>query len=129
MLGGSKVDTILIPSDDEFDNEFDLDGRSDISFELLGGLLPDARNNVESCRVPGTGKGVDAASDDYNAPEPSVTSMTGPTNESYASPIALHMELASLTSHDALPCGPESSCRRGDGCDRYPHLSVYYRRC
>ncbi len=37
------------------------------------------------------------------------------------------MELASLASHNAFPCGPESSCRRGDGCDRHPHLSAYYR--
>ncbi|KAK0655549.1 hypothetical protein B0T16DRAFT_384400 [Cercophora newfieldiana] len=64
--GRSQVDAILIPSDDEFDN---LDGRSDTSFESLSGLLLDARNKIKSGSVTGTGKGVDAASDDNNTLE------------------------------------------------------------
>ncbi|KAK4113098.1 hypothetical protein N656DRAFT_642230 [Canariomyces notabilis] len=120
-VGGSQADAILILSDDEFN---DFHGQPDTSFEWLDGLLPDARNKGESGRVTSTGKGVDAASDDNNTPEPLVTSIAGLGNESHASP----MELASLASHHALPCGPESSCRRGDGCDRHPHLSVFYRR-
>lgn len=50
--GGSQADAILIPSDDEFD---DLDGRSDISFESIDKLLPNARTKVESGRVNGAG--------------------------------------------------------------------------
>lgn len=50
--GGSQADTILIPSDNEFD---DLDGRSDTSFESINKLLPNARTKVESGRVNGAG--------------------------------------------------------------------------
>ncbi|KAK4131671.1 hypothetical protein BT67DRAFT_451539 [Trichocladium antarcticum] len=117
--GKSQADAILIPSDDEFD---DLDGRSDTSFESLDGLLPDARNKVKSGRVTGTGKGVDAASDDCDTPEPSVTSMTGLDNESPASPIALHTEQDRL-----VPASPAS--RRALVCaGLYPNLSASFRR-
>ncbi|KAK4248233.1 hypothetical protein C7999DRAFT_40515 [Corynascus novoguineensis] len=67
------VDAILIPSNDEFD---DLDGRSDTSFESLDELVLKACK-VESRRVTGTGNRVDAASDDSDVPEPSVTSRPG----------------------------------------------------
>ncbi|KAK4031314.1 hypothetical protein C8A01DRAFT_21447, partial [Parachaetomium inaequale] len=50
-VGKSQADAILIPSEDEFD----LDSRSDISFESLDGLLPDTRNKVKSGCVTGTG--------------------------------------------------------------------------
>jgi hypothetical protein len=56
--GESQADAILIPSDDEFD---DLDGRSDTSFESLGGLLSDARNKVDSGHATGTGMCLDLA--------------------------------------------------------------------
>ncbi|KAK4149901.1 hypothetical protein C8A00DRAFT_46588 [Chaetomidium leptoderma] len=119
--GESQADAILIPSDDEFD---DLDeGRSDTSFESLDGLLLDARNKVQSGRVTGTG---------IDAPEPSVSSMADPDNESPASPIALHTEQdrpvpASPASRRALVCAG-SSCRQGDGCAKHPNLSAFYRR-
>jgi hypothetical protein len=54
--GGPQANAILIP-----DDEFDLDCRSDTSFGSLGGLLPGARNNIESCRVTGTGMCLDLA--------------------------------------------------------------------
>ncbi|KAH6853074.1 hypothetical protein B0I37DRAFT_32 [Chaetomium sp. MPI-CAGE-AT-0009] len=65
--GESQADTILIPSDDD-------DGRSDTSFESLDELL---RKNVESGRITGIGNRIDAASDNSNVPEPSVTSGPG----------------------------------------------------
>ena len=81
------------------------------------------------------GKGIDAASDDSDAPEPSVTSIAGPDNESPASPMALHAEqdrpvpasLASPASRYALVYAG-SSCRQGDGCVRHPKLSALFRR-
>ncbi|EAQ84068.1 predicted protein [Chaetomium globosum CBS 148.51] len=128
--GKSQADAILISSDDEFD---DLGGRSDTSLKSLDGLLPDARNKVKSGRVTGTGKGVDAASVDSDAPELSVTSMAG--LESPASPIALHAKQdrpvpaspASPASRRTLVCAG-LSCRQGDGCARHPNLSASYRR-
>ncbi|KAK4463608.1 hypothetical protein QBC42DRAFT_323680 [Cladorrhinum samala] len=89
------------------------------SFESLGRLVPDARNNSESCRITGTGKVVDAASDDSNTPEPSVTSTAGPGNESHASPIALHAE-----QERVLPVFPIS--RRFSR--KHPNWSVFRRR-
>ncbi|KAL2186847.1 hypothetical protein L209DRAFT_802929, partial [Thermothelomyces heterothallicus CBS 203.75] len=81
------------------------------------------------------GKGVDAATDDSDAPEPSVTSTAGLDDASPASPIALHAEQdrpvpvspASPASHRALVCAG-SSCRQGDGCARHPKLSASYYR-
>lgn len=55
--GGSQADAILIPSDDEFD----LDGRSDTSFESIDRFLPDARTKVKSACVTGTGMCLDLA--------------------------------------------------------------------
>ncbi|KAK3291065.1 uncharacterized protein B0H64DRAFT_451756 [Chaetomium fimeti] len=70
------------------------------------------------------GDAVNAAYSDGDAPEFLITSIAGPGDKSHASPL----EPASLASHYALPCGPKSSCRRGDGCVRHPHLSAFYRR-
>jgi len=56
--GGSQVDAILIPTDDEPD---DLDGRSDISFESLDGLLSEKRDKVQPGRVSNTGMCLDLA--------------------------------------------------------------------
>jgi hypothetical protein len=53
----SQADVILISSDDEFD----LDNRSDKSFESLGGLLLEARNAVQPRRIPSTGMRLDLA--------------------------------------------------------------------
>ncbi|KAK4220449.1 hypothetical protein QBC38DRAFT_527740, partial [Podospora fimiseda] len=75
--GESQADAILIPSDDDDD----LDGRSDTSFKSLNELLLKARAKVESGRVTGTGNCVDAASDDNDVPEPSVTSGPGRDGE------------------------------------------------
>jgi hypothetical protein len=55
--GKSQAEVILIPSDDEFD----LDGRSDTSFESLGGLLLDVRNTVQPGRISSTGMYLDLA--------------------------------------------------------------------
>ena len=55
--GKSQADAILIRSD----NEFDLNGRSNISFKSLDGLLPDARNKVQSGRITGVGICLDLA--------------------------------------------------------------------
>ncbi|KAK4227047.1 hypothetical protein QBC38DRAFT_444114 [Podospora fimiseda] len=71
--GESQADAILIPSDDDDD----LVGRSDTSFESLDELLLKARAKVESGRVTGTGNCVDTASNDNDVPEPSVTSGPG----------------------------------------------------
>ncbi|KAH6612788.1 hypothetical protein B0J18DRAFT_414159 [Chaetomium sp. MPI-SDFR-AT-0129] len=76
---GSQADAILIPTDNELN---DLDGRSDISFGSLSGLLSEAYNTVQPGRVSDTGKGVDATSDDHNASEPLVTSIASLGNES-----------------------------------------------
>ena len=48
----------MIPSDDEFDR-FDLDSRSDTSFESLGGLLSEVCNIVQPSRISGTGMCLD----------------------------------------------------------------------
>ena len=55
--GESQADAILIPSDDDDD----LDGRSDTSFESLDELLLKARAKVESGRVTGAGMCLDLA--------------------------------------------------------------------
>jgi hypothetical protein len=55
--GKSQAEAILIPSDDEFD----LDSRSDTSFESLGGLLSEARNTVQPGCISGTGMCLDLA--------------------------------------------------------------------
>ncbi|KAK4096360.1 hypothetical protein N658DRAFT_519247 [Parathielavia hyrcaniae] len=127
--GESRADAILIPSDDEFD----LDGLSDTSFDSLGGLLSDARNKVDSGHTTGTaGKGIDAASDNSDAPEPSVAGMARLDNKSPAAAHALHAEQdgpipASSVSRRPLMCAGWS-CRQGDGRDRHPDLSAAYRR-
>jgi hypothetical protein len=54
--GGSQADAILIPTDDEPD---DLDGRSDVSFESLDGLLSEARDKVQPGRVSDIGMCLD----------------------------------------------------------------------
>ena len=58
--GKSQDNAILIPSDVESDDDLD-DGRSDTSFESLGGLLLDARNKVKSGSVTSTGTCLDLA--------------------------------------------------------------------
>ncbi|KAK3933756.1 hypothetical protein QBC46DRAFT_431472 [Diplogelasinospora grovesii] len=79
--GKLRDDAVLIPSDDESDD--DLDGsRSDTSFPPLDELLAAACNEVKSGSVVGTGKSVDAAPGDSDAPELSVTSGAGPDDES-----------------------------------------------
>ncbi|EJT71107.1 hypothetical protein GGTG_10367 [Gaeumannomyces tritici R3-111a-1] len=79
------------------------------------------------------GKSVDAASDDSDVPEPSVSSMAGLGDESPASPVALDAEYdppvpASPASRHALACAAGSSCRQGDGRAGHPNLSAFYRR-
>jgi hypothetical protein len=54
---GAQADAILIPSD----AEFDLDGRSDTSFESIDKLLPDAHTKVKSACVTGAGMCLDLA--------------------------------------------------------------------
>ncbi|KAK4676822.1 NAD-dependent deacetylase hst3 [Podospora pseudoanserina] len=78
--GTSADDVILISSDDESDDDLD-EGRSDIYFESLDRLLQNARNRVKFGRVTGTGKGVDAGSNDSDAPEPLVSSNAGPESQ------------------------------------------------
>ncbi|KAM7184501.1 hypothetical protein V8F33_012962, partial [Rhypophila sp. PSN 637] len=70
--GTSADDAILISGDDE--------------------LLQNAHNEGKSGRVTGTGKRVDAGSDDTDAPEPSVSSNADPENRSPPSPMAIHTE-------------------------------------
>jgi hypothetical protein len=55
--GKSQVEVILIPGDDEFD----IDSRSDISLESLGGLLSEARNTVQPSRISSIGIYLDLA--------------------------------------------------------------------
>ena len=55
--GKSQVEVILIRDD----GEFDLDSRSDTSFESLGGLLSEARSTVQPGRVSSTGMSLDLA--------------------------------------------------------------------
>ncbi len=55
--GKSQADAILILSDDEFD----LDSRSNTSFESLDGLLQDARNKVQSGCITSAGICLDLA--------------------------------------------------------------------
>ncbi|KAK4098109.1 hypothetical protein N658DRAFT_544685 [Parathielavia hyrcaniae] len=128
--GGSQADAILIPTDDEFD---DLDGRYDTYFESLDGLLSEARNKIQSGRISGTaGQGVDAASDDHNALDPSVTSIAGLGNESHASPIALHTEQERLVPVSPvsrrLPMCAGWSRLPVDRCPKHPNWSVFCRR-
>ncbi|KAK0718694.1 hypothetical protein B0T21DRAFT_54565 [Apiosordaria backusii] len=118
--GGSQADAILIPTDDEPD---DLDGRSDVSFESLDGLLSETRDKIQPGRVSNTG--VDATSDDHNASEPSVTSMAGPGNESHASPITLHAEqnrpVLAFSVSDPSPLCARWSRIPVDRCPKHPN--------
>ncbi|KAK4098798.1 hypothetical protein N658DRAFT_509238 [Parathielavia hyrcaniae] len=127
-FAGARVEAIVIPSNDESD----LDSRSDTSFKSLGGLLSEARDKVQSSRISGPGKGVDAASDDHNAPEPSVTSMAGPSNESHASPITLHAEQERLVPLSPisrrLPMCAGWSRLPVDRCPKHPNWSVFCRQ-
>ncbi|KAK4163057.1 hypothetical protein QBC43DRAFT_70136 [Cladorrhinum sp. PSN259] len=108
--GTSPATAILISSDDEFD---DLDGQSDTSFESLDELI-----RKKTGRITGiASKGVDAASNNSEAPKPSVTSMADLDNASPASPPALH----------SARCVCFSPVTRGDRCIRHPRLSVMYR--
>ncbi|KAM7184498.1 hypothetical protein V8F33_012959 [Rhypophila sp. PSN 637] len=126
--GTSADDAILISSDDESDDDLD-EGRSDTSFESLDGLLQNAHNKVKSGHVTGTGKGVDADSDNGDTPKPSFSSNAGSENGSPPSPIAMHTEQNRPVpaSHRALGC-TGSSCRQCNGCAMHFNLSAIYRR-
>ncbi|KAK4150043.1 hypothetical protein C8A00DRAFT_37350 [Chaetomidium leptoderma] len=79
VLGSHKT-AILIPSDDESDDDLN-DGQSDTSFPPLEELLAAAHNKAKSGSVVRTGKHVDPAPDGSNTPEPSATSGPGPDDE------------------------------------------------
>jgi hypothetical protein len=125
--GESWYDAVLIPSDDEPD---DNGGQSDTSFPPLDELLATACKELKSRSVVGAASNsVNAAPDDSDVPEPSVSNGPGADNESSASPIALPAEQdrrvpASLRS---LQCAG-LACREGLGCPKHPNLSAYYRR-
>ncbi|KAK4233277.1 hypothetical protein C8A03DRAFT_48127 [Achaetomium macrosporum] len=76
--GKSQHNAILIPSDGDSDDDLD-DGRSDTSFPPLEELLAAAYNKFKSGSV--VSKSIDAAPDESDAPEPSVTSGPGPDDK------------------------------------------------
>ncbi len=66
--------------------------------------------------------------DDHNAPEPSVTSMAGPGNESHASPITLHAEqdrpVLVFPVSDPSPVCARWSRIPVDKCPKHPNGSA-----